>query len=93
MRIPSACRRCVWRWLWPAASPAAPRGRAKEILVGEYGSLTGGIATFGISTQNGSELAFDEINAEGRRARQEDQAPRRGRPVQARGGRRRSSPS
>ena len=40
-------------------------GSQKEILVGEYGSLTGGIATFGISTHNGFELAFDEINAKG----------------------------
>ena len=37
----------------------------KEILIGEYGSLTGGIATFGISTRNGSELAFEEINKKG----------------------------
>ncbi|HYK43155.1 MAG TPA: ABC transporter substrate-binding protein [Thermoanaerobaculia bacterium] len=36
-----------------------------EILVGEYGSLTGGIATFGISTRDGSQQAFDEINAGG----------------------------
>ena len=36
-----------------------------EILVGEYGSLTGGIATFGISTRDGSQQAFDEINAAG----------------------------
>ena len=28
-------------------------GSQKEILVGEYGSLTGGIATFGISTRDG----------------------------------------
>ena len=37
----------------------------EEILVGEYGSLTGGIATFGISTRDGSQQAFDEINAAG----------------------------
>src|SRR5207237_1444364 len=37
----------------------------KEILVGEYGSLTGGIATFGISTRDGSQLAFDDINKRG----------------------------
>ncbi len=36
-----------------------------EILVGEYGSLTGGIATFGISTRDGSSQAFDEINKAG----------------------------
>ena len=37
----------------------------KEILVGEYGSLTGGIATFGISTRDGSSLAFEDINSRG----------------------------
>jgi branched-chain amino acid transport system substrate-binding protein len=41
------------------------KGSQKEILVGEYGSLTGGIATFGISTRDGSQLAFDDINAKG----------------------------
>ncbi len=37
----------------------------QEILIGEYGSLTGGIATFGISTRDGSQLAFDDINSRG----------------------------
>jgi len=41
------------------------KGSGKEILVGEYGSLTGGIATFGISTKNASSMAFDEINKKG----------------------------
>src|SRR5262249_1433265 len=41
------------------------RGSGKEILVGEYGSLTGGIGTFGISTKNASEMGFDEINKKG----------------------------
>ncbi len=41
------------------------KGSSNEILVGEYGSLTGGIATFGISTRNGSQLAFDDINSRG----------------------------
>ncbi|HEV2064746.1 MAG TPA: ABC transporter substrate-binding protein, partial [Thermoanaerobaculia bacterium] len=40
-------------------------GSGREILIGEYGSLTGGIATFGISTRDGSQMAFDEINAAG----------------------------
>lgn len=41
------------------------KGSQKEILIGEYGSLTGGVATFGISTKNGSELAFEDINKKG----------------------------
>lgn len=35
------------------------------ILVGEFGSLTGDNATFGISTNNGIKMAFDEINEKG----------------------------
>ncbi len=41
------------------------KGSQKEIVIGEYGSLTGGIATFGISTKNGSELAVEEVNEKG----------------------------
>lgn len=48
------------------ALSCGPKGSEKsEILVGEYGSLTGGIATFGISTRDGSLLAFEDINAKG----------------------------
>src|SRR4051794_6250123 len=36
-----------------------------EILVGEFGSLTGSEATFGQSTHNGIMLAIDEVNAAG----------------------------
>jgi branched-chain amino acid transport system substrate-binding protein len=36
-----------------------------EILVGEYGSLTGAQATFGTSTHNGIMMAIDEVNAAG----------------------------
>jgi branched-chain amino acid transport system substrate-binding protein len=38
---------------------------AEEILIGEYGSLTGEDATFGSSTKNGIDIAVDEINAAG----------------------------
>ncbi len=44
---------------------AAGGGTEGEILVGEYGSLTGGQATFGQSTHNGIMLAVDEINGAG----------------------------
>ena len=37
----------------------------EEIVIGEYGSLTGEDATFGTSTKNGIEIAVDEINAAG----------------------------
>ncbi|HEX9459066.1 MAG TPA: ABC transporter substrate-binding protein [Thermoanaerobaculia bacterium] len=36
-----------------------------DILVGEYGSMTGGQATFGQSTHNGIMMAADEINVAG----------------------------
>lgn len=36
-----------------------------EIVIGEFGSLTGTTATFGISTRNGIDMAIDEVNANG----------------------------
>ena len=41
-----------------------PRVRA-DIPVGEFASLTGGTATFGQSSHEGTALAIDEINAKG----------------------------
>jgi len=38
---------------------------ANTILLGQVGSLTGGQATFGVSTRNGIELAINEANAAG----------------------------
>jgi branched-chain amino acid transport system substrate-binding protein len=46
----------------------APLGCARreaEIKIGEYGSLTGSTATFGISSKNGIELFMDHLNAAG----------------------------
>lgn len=36
-----------------------------ELVIGEYGSMTGSEATFGQSTHNGVQLAVDELNAAG----------------------------
>jgi branched-chain amino acid transport system substrate-binding protein len=36
---------------------------SKQIVIGEYGSLTGDTATFGISTKNGVDMAIDQVNA------------------------------
>jgi branched-chain amino acid transport system substrate-binding protein len=36
-----------------------------EIVLGEFGSLTGTTATFGISTKNGIDMAIDEVNKGG----------------------------
>ena len=38
---------------------------AKAIVLGEYGSMTGALATFGQSTDNAIKMATDEINAKG----------------------------
>jgi len=46
-------------------TPEAPPPAATEVLIGEYGSLTGAEATFGQSTHNGILLAVEEINAAG----------------------------
>jgi len=49
-----------------ACKPAVePSTKSEEILVGEYGSMTGPEATFGVSTHNGVMLAVEEINAAG----------------------------
>ena len=40
------------------------------IKIGEYGSLTGATATFGISTKRGVELALEDINITGVKGRQ-----------------------
>jgi branched-chain amino acid transport system substrate-binding protein len=40
-------------------------GSADEIVIGEYGSMTGTTATFGQSTHNGVLLALEETNAAG----------------------------
>ncbi|HET9449292.1 MAG TPA: ABC transporter substrate-binding protein, partial [Aggregicoccus sp.] len=48
----------------PSAAGGAP-APGDSILVGVATSLTGGQATFGISTRNGIELALDEVNAAG----------------------------
>lgn len=61
------------RTFWTATTLAAlvlfascgPKLDPNEIRVGVYGSLTGPQATFGISTQNGAQLALEEVNAAG----------------------------
>ena len=47
------------------AAACGKRGAGDEIPVGEYGSLTGTTATFGISTDNAIKMAFEEVNAKG----------------------------
>ena len=47
-----------------ASKPAEPV-KPKEILIGANFELTGNVATFGVSTTNGIEMAIAEINATG----------------------------
>ena len=44
---------------------AKSESNSTEIVIGEFGSLTGTTATFGISTKNGIDMAVDEINKAG----------------------------
>jgi len=64
MRLRALAAACLTAVLAATVS-CGSKNSQKEILIGEYGSLTGGIATFGISTKQGSELAFDDINQKG----------------------------
>lgn len=41
------------------------KGGGNKIVIGEYGSLTGSEATFGISSNNGLKLAVEETNKQG----------------------------
>src|SRR5687768_2104165 len=49
----------------PAANPTPPPAGDGTLLLGVATSLTGGQATFGISTRNGIELAVKEANEAG----------------------------
>lgn len=48
-----------------AAPTSAAPTNSNELVIGEFGSMTGPNATFGVSTHRGIELAFEEINAKG----------------------------
>jgi branched-chain amino acid transport system substrate-binding protein len=48
-----------------SALPSCGGGGGDAILVGEFASLTGKEATFGISSHEGTQLAIEEINAAG----------------------------
>jgi branched-chain amino acid transport system substrate-binding protein len=56
---------CFAPLLAAALLTGAPGFAQDQIKVGEYGSLSGGSASFGQSTHNGITMAFDEINAAG----------------------------
>src|SRR4051812_965480 len=47
------------------ATGTSSGGDTSDIKVGEYGSMTGSEATFGVSTHDGVQLAVKERNAAG----------------------------
>jgi branched-chain amino acid transport system substrate-binding protein len=51
--------------LLTSCTGARSDSNSSEIVVGEFGSLTGDTATFGISTKNGIDMAVDDINKAG----------------------------
>jgi branched-chain amino acid transport system substrate-binding protein len=51
--------------LLASCTGARSDSNSSEIVIGEYGSLTGDTATFGISTKNGIDMAVDDINKAG----------------------------
>ncbi|MCI0330251.1 MAG: ABC transporter substrate-binding protein [candidate division Zixibacteria bacterium] len=56
------------KWIIFGLALSLSAGCAKRddvIKIGEYGSLTGTTATFGVSTKNGIDMATEEINAAG----------------------------
>jgi branched-chain amino acid transport system substrate-binding protein len=59
-----ACALCA-ALLLSLAAVATPARAAQPIKIGEFGSLSGGTATFGISTDEGVRLALEEINSAG----------------------------
>ena len=48
-----------------SCSGAPSNSTSTDLVIGEFGSLTGTTATFGISTKNGIDMAVDEINKSG----------------------------
>ncbi len=49
----------------PSTATARDKDKDKDIVIGHFGSVTGGTATFGISTDEGIRLAAGQINAQG----------------------------
>ena len=49
----------------PGCKKAPSTAQTDEIVVGEFGSLTGNTASFGQSSHKGVQMAFDEQNADG----------------------------
>lgn len=66
-KLPILCIVFTLSWIACNNTQENPQQKRElaEIIVGEYGSLTGSTATFGISTRNGIDMAMDEVNKAG----------------------------
>ncbi len=49
----------------PGGTTTPGGGASDAIVIGEYGSMTGAQATFGVATDNGIQLAVSQVNAAG----------------------------
>ncbi len=71
LRSRSSCSALIFLFVTLSISCGGPRqpvtgvNAAGEIVIGEYGSLTGSEATFGQSEHNGVEMAVADVNARG----------------------------
>src|SRR5947208_8151681 len=65
MRVPSLMICAAAALLCAGCPEKGGESASSEIVVGEYGSMTGSEATFGQSTHNGIVMAVEEINGAG----------------------------
>src|SRR5258706_3640103 len=65
MRFPSLMICALALGGCPSKNGGGELAAGNEIIVGEYGSMTGSEATFGQSTHNGLTMAIEEVNAAG----------------------------
>jgi branched-chain amino acid transport system substrate-binding protein len=67
MRLPIWITACLAAFTFIAVvpRPVVADDTPGDIVIGEFGSLTGGTATFGTSTDEGVQLAIDQVNAAG----------------------------
>jgi branched-chain amino acid transport system substrate-binding protein len=58
-------KRLLFLFLWASFGAGSAVLAQETIKIGEFGSLTGGNASFGISQNNGVQMALEEVNAAG----------------------------
>src|SRR6202047_450583 len=58
-------KRLLFLLFWASLGAGSAVLAQDTIKIGEFGSLTGGNASFGISQNNGVQMAFEEVNSSG----------------------------